>query len=143
MARPTNTQFALAVHVLTLLGAEPDVRKSSETLAASAGSNSVHVRRVLGRLRRAGLVRSRPGPHGGWLVPAPPCGVTLADVWRAVNGDDPVLGLHSANPDCTVGRRIQDALVGVDRRAAAALSAELERTTLGDLVRSTAASDAA
>jgi Rrf2 family protein len=143
MARPTNTQFALAVHVLTLLGAEPDVRKSSETLAASAGSNPVHVRRVLGRLRRAGLVRSRSGPNGGWLVPAPPCDVTLADVWRAVNGDDPVLGLHSANPDCTVGRRIQDALVGVDRRASAALSAELERTTLGDLVRSTAASDAA
>jgi Rrf2 family protein len=143
MARPTNTQFALAVHVLVLLGVDPDARQSSEQLAGSAGSNPVHVRRVLGRLRRAGLVRSRPGPHGGWLVTRPACDTTLADVWRAVNGDDPVLGLHSASPDCTVGQRIQDALVGVDRRAAAALAAELERTTLGDLVRSTAAVDVA
>jgi Rrf2 family protein len=143
VARPTNTQFALAVHVLILLGADPDARQSSELLAASAGSNPVHVRRVLGRLRRAGLVRSRPGPHGGWLAAAAPCDVTLADVWRAVNGDDPVLGLHSANPDCTVGRRIQDALVDVDRRAAAALAVELEQTTLGDLVRSTAAAEVA
>jgi Rrf2 family protein len=141
MARPTNTQFALAVHVLVLLGVDPDARQSSETLAGSAGSNPVHVRRVLGRLRRAGLVRSRPGPHGGWLVTRPAGDTTLADVWRAVNGDDPVLGLHSANPNCTVGQRIQDALVGVDRSAAAALAAELEQTTLGDLVRSTAAAE--
>jgi Rrf2 family protein len=143
MSRPTNTQFALAVHVLTLLAAEPDAMHSSEVLASSAGSNPVHVRRVLGRLRRAGLVRSRPGPHGGWLVVGDACGMTLADVWRAVHGDDPVLGLHSANPNCTVGRRIQGALVEVDRRAADALTAELAHTTLGDLVRSTAASDVA
>jgi len=141
MARPTNTQFALAVHMLTLLTADPATMQSSELLSSSAGSNAVHVRRVLGRLRRAGLVRSRPGPRGGWL-PADGAGATtLADVWRAVNGDDPVLGLHSANPDCTVGQRIQDALTRIDRRAAAALVAELEDTTIDDLVRSTDAAD--
>jgi DNA-binding IscR family transcriptional regulator len=139
---PTNTQFALAVHMLTLLSAETDAMHSSEVLAASAGSNPVHVRRVLGRLRRAGLVRSRPGPHGGWLVDGATCDTTLAEVWDAVHGDDPVLGLHSANPDCVVGQRIQGALVELDRRAARALTAELAETTLGDLVRSTEAAPA-
>jgi Rrf2 family protein len=139
MARPTNTQFALAVHVLTLLGSDLDERHSSEFLADSAGSSAVHVRRVLGGLRRAGLVRSRPGPNGGWQLVAPLRGTTLADVWRAVNGNDPLLGLHSANPACTVGRRIHTALVDVDRRAAAALVAELDHTTLADLVEETAA----
>jgi Rrf2 family protein len=137
VAGPTNTQFALAVHVLILLAAEPDAMHNSEVLASSAGSNPVHVRRVLGRLRRAGLVRSRPGPHGGWLVTGSPCDTTLAEVWRAVHGDDPVLGLHSANPDCTVGQRIQAELGDVDRRAATALVAELEQTTLSDLVART------
>ena len=89
MAQPTNTQFALAVHVLTLLGIDPGTHHSSEFLAGSAGASAVHVRRVLGRLRRAGLVRSRPGPSGGWLVAGELCDTTLADVWRAVNGDDP------------------------------------------------------
>jgi Rrf2 family protein len=137
VAGPTNTRFALAVHVLILLAAEPDARHSSELLASSAGSNPVHVRRVLGRLRRAGLARSRPGPRGGWLVTRSACSTTLAEVWRAVHGDDPVLGLHSANPDCTVGQRIQDELAEVDRRAAGALVRELEHTTLSDLVRRT------
>ena len=132
--QPTNTQFALAVHVLTLLAAEPAERQSSEVLADSAGASPVHVRRVLGRLREAGLVRSRPGPGGGSIGPGPE--TTLAAVWRAVNGADPVLGLHSANPDCTVGQRIQGELVALDRRAQAALVAELERTTLGDLALS-------
>jgi Rrf2 family protein len=139
MARPTNTQFALAVHVLTLLGIDPGAHHSSEFLASSAGASAVHVRRVLGRLRRAGLVRSRPGPSGGWLVTGDLRDTTLADVWHAVNGDDPVLGLHSANPDCADGRRIHAALVDVDRRAAEALVTELEHTTLGDLVSKTRA----
>jgi Rrf2 family protein len=138
MARPTNTQFALAVHVLTLLGSDLDERHSSEFLADSAGASAVHVRRVLGGLRRAGLVRSRPGPNGGWLLVAPLDETTLADVWRAVNGDDPLLGLHSANPACPVGRRIHATLIDVDRRAAEALLAELEQTTLRELVSGTA-----
>jgi Rrf2 family protein len=138
VARPTNTQFALAVHVLTLLGIDPGARHSSEFLASSAGASAVHVRRVLGRLRRAGLVRSRPGPSGGWLVNGDVSATTLADVWHAVNGDDPVLGLHSVNPNCADGRRIHAALVDLDRRAADALIAELEHTTLADLVSETA-----
>jgi DNA-binding IscR family transcriptional regulator len=128
MARPTNTQFALAVHMLTLLTADPQTMQSSDLLASSAGSNPVHV-------------RSRPGPHGGWLPAETVAGTTLGDVWRAVNGDDPVLGLHSASPDCSVGQRIQAALASIDRRAAAALVAELEHTTIDDLVRSTDAAD--
>jgi Rrf2 family protein len=140
---PTNTQFALAVHMLTLLGALPGAMQSSEVLAASAGANPVHVRRVLGRLRRAGLVRSRPGPRGGWLLDGAGSDTTLAEVWDAVHGDDPVLGLHSANPNCDVGQRIQGALAELDRRAAHALTAELATTTLGELVRSTAAIPAA
>jgi Rrf2 family protein len=139
---PTNTQFALAVHMLTLLGAADGAMRNSEALAASAGTNPVHVRRVLGRLRRAGLVRSRPGPHGGWLLDGATCETTLAEVWDAVHGDEPVLGLHSASPDCEAGQRIQGALVELDRRAARALTAELAETTLGDLVRSTAAAPA-
>ena len=73
-------------------------------MASSVGSNPVHIRRVLGRLRAAGLVASRPGPHGGWLLLRSPEETTLADVWRVVNGDDPVLGVHEADPNCPIGR---------------------------------------
>ena len=133
MSRPTNTQFALAVHVLTMLAGLPSELQNSDAMAASAGSNPVHIRRVLGRLRNAGMVSSRPGPHGGWRLLRSPADTTLADVWRAMNGADPVLGLHEASPDCQVGQRIQRSLEAVDRRTLAAIEAELGRTTLAEL----------
>src|SRR3954464_6287240 len=142
VARPTNTQFALGVHMLTLLAGSAPAQLSSEQMAGSAGSNPVHVRRVLGGLRAAGLVTSRPGVGGGWQLAVDPATVTLADVWLVVHGDTPVLGLHGAHPDCAVGQSIQQLLVDVDRRAPAAIAAELETTTIAALVaRATAGAD--
>ncbi len=139
MARPTNTQFAVAVHVLTLLAGAPGQVLPSALLAGSAGANPVHLRRVLGALRRAGLVSSWPGAHGGWQLEHSPDTLTLGDVWRAVQGNDPLLGLHGAAPECAVGQRIQRALGALDRRAARAVEDELARTTIGDLARDTRA----
>ena len=143
VSRPTNTQFAVAVHVLTLLAGTPGAVLSSELMAGSVGANPVHLRRVLGALRRAGLVASRPGAHGGWQLERAAEAVTLGDVWRAVHGGDPLLGLHGAAPECTVGQRIQLALGEVDRRAARAVEEELARTTIHDLARDTRAQELA
>lgn len=139
MAVPTNTRFAVAVHVLTLLSGAPDRVLSSERLGGSAGANPAHVRRVLGTLRRAGIVGSRPGVHGGWQLVRAAEALTLAEVWRAVQGDDPVLGLHGAAPECSVGQRIQRALEEVDRRAARAVEEELAGTTVAQLACDTRA----
>jgi Rrf2 family protein len=133
MARPTNTQFAVAVHVLTMLAGMPGALQSSEEMAASVGTNPVHIRRVLARLREAGLVSSRPGPRGGWQLVAAPERTTLTDVWRVINRADPILGVHAADPSCPIGRRIQADLEAIDRRALAAVEAELAATTLADL----------
>ncbi|HWH96269.1 MAG TPA: Rrf2 family transcriptional regulator [Baekduia sp.] len=130
----TNTQFALGVHMLTLLAGSAPATLSSEQMAGSADSNPVHVRRVLGRLRTAGLVTSKPGVGGGWQLAADPASITLADVWRVVHGDDAILGLRGANPACPVGQSIQGMLVDVDRRAQKAVEDELATTTIAALV---------
>lgn len=135
VARPTNLQFAVVVHVLTYLAGMGDERAiSSDELSASVNTNPVYVRRALGPLREAGLVRSVPGVHGGWELCREPATITLAEVWGLVQGDDPVLGLHGANPKCPVGRDISTALVAIDRGVAAAVSAELAGTTIADLL---------
>src|SRR5439155_1533074 len=87
---PTNTQFSLAVHVLTLLGSQSPALVSSDFLSASANTSPEHVRRVLAPLRRAGLVRSRPGPSGGWQLAGAGCETTLGDIRRGVRGERPV-----------------------------------------------------
>jgi Rrf2 family protein len=134
VANPTNTQFAVAVHVLTLLASTPERTLSSSDMAASANANPVYVRRVLGPLREAGMVASRPGVNGGWQLSLPPAEITLGDVWRAIQGADPILGLHGANPDCEVGQTVHRHLGAIDRRVAAAAEAELDRTSVLDLI---------
>jgi len=134
MPSSTNTQFAVGVHMLTLLadgGPEP---LSSEEMAGSADANPVYVRRVLGRLREAGMVSSRPGVGGGWMLERNPADITLGDVWRAIQGDDRLLGLHEVNPRCEVGQAIQHHLAAVDRRASAAVQSELDQITVAEML---------
>lgn len=133
MSGPANTQFTVAVHAMTLLAAAGGDQLSSEFIAASAGSNPVYVRRVLGRLRRAGFVRSRPGVNGGWQLSRVPAELTLGDVWRVIEGDDGLLGIHQASPDCPQGQDIQRTLAAIDRRASLAVQAELDRISLAEL----------
>lgn len=133
VAQPTNTQFAIGVHMLTLLAAHGSTPTSSEEMAVSGDASPVYVRRVLGRLRDAGLVASRPGVGGGWVLRRPPQQITLADVWRAIQGNDRLLGLHDVNPGCAIGQQIHRNLADVERRAASAIEAELDQLTIIDM----------
>lgn len=135
MSRPTNTQFAVGVHVLTLLAGRPDQPMSSDATTDSVNASPVYVRRVLGQLREAGLVMSRSGPNGGWTLARTPADITLGDVWRAIQGTDPVLALHTPAPDCTVGRSVHSTLADLERRTARAVEDELDSVTMQDVVR--------
>ena len=111
MSSPTNTRFSVAYHALSLLASIPDEPVSSELLAVSVGSSPVYLRRVLGLLRRAGLVESRPG---------------------AVQGEEPVLGVHGPPPGCPVGGSVQARLAEVEQRVSHAIEAALAAQTVAD-----------
>lgn len=135
MSRSTNTQFAVAVHVLTYLAGIHDGRPaSSDELSQSTNVNPVYIRRVLGPLREAGLVRSRPGSHGGWELAADPARISLDLVWRQLQGTDPVLGLHEPDPSCTTGRSVQKSLVALDQEVAGAIAGSLRHVTVAHLL---------
>jgi Rrf2 family protein len=135
MSQPTNTRFAVAVHLLTLLAqAAPGELLDSSALAISPAASPVHVRRVLGSLRAAGLVESWQGAHGGWALARPAQEIDLGQVWLAVNGEDPLLGVHSPDPNCPEGRRVQANLRSLDRRALEAMLAEIRSETVADMV---------
>ncbi|KPI32859.1 transcriptional regulator, BadM/Rrf2 family [Actinobacteria bacterium OV320] len=135
MARSTNTQFAVAVHVLTMLAGVTDGRAmSSEELSKSANVNAVYVRRVLGHMRNAGLVRSRPGVNGGWELVADAAQIKLREVWQVLQGDEPVLGLHGPDPTCVTGRSVQKSLASIDRTVADAVATALGYFTVQDVL---------
>ncbi|MFJ7217425.1 Rrf2 family transcriptional regulator [Amycolatopsis sp. NPDC098790] len=129
-----NTQFALGVHVLTMLASMAPEILVSDALAESAHVNPVQIRRVLGRFRQAGLIASRPGAGGGSQLIRDPATITLGDVWRIVQGESHVLGSYAGDAHCPVGQRIESWMADIDRRARQAIQDELQKTTIKQLV---------
>jgi Rrf2 family protein len=130
-----NSRFAIATHVLTLLASSEGESLTSEYMASSVNTNPVVIRRVLGRLRDANLVRSHPGPGGGWHLARPARGITLRDVYRAVEGEG-LFAMHASepNPRCPVGTSIQEILIARFDDAQLAMEAALQRTRISHLL---------
>ncbi len=124
------TRFSIAVHILSFLGIRGGENHTSEEMAWSIGVNAVVVRRIMGMLRRAGLVRTRQG-HAGAELARPVSEITLLDVMRAVETKQEAFSIHSnPDPNCPIGSRIQSALEVVGDRVQTAMEQELERTTI-------------
>jgi DNA-binding IscR family transcriptional regulator len=133
------TRFAVAIHILLLLastdrqGAKPrEGAATSFWLAARVNTNPVVVRRISGRLARAGLMRVRRGA-GGAALARPAAAITLEDIWCAVNGEDarPLMGLHlPAREGQDRDGRVQSVLAAAFREAEAAFRDGLRRITL-------------
>lgn len=79
-----NSRLSLALHTLSHMTSEPNRVRTSADIAKHAGTNPVVVRRVLGKLREAGLVSSEKGHAGGWRLAKAADSITLADVYLAL-----------------------------------------------------------
>jgi DNA-binding IscR family transcriptional regulator len=125
-----SSRFSVAVHVLSLLALHEPARDgllTSERMAGSVNTNPVVIRRILGQLKKAGLVEVRPA-SGGTFLTRPPAVISLLDVYRAVEVVEAgqLFSVHERpNPACTVGRYIQAALDTTLQRAQTALEQEL------------------
>jgi Rrf2 family protein len=131
-----SSRFSVGVHVLTLLATNPPGELlTSDRMAGSVNTNPVVIRRILGQLKKAGLVEVRAAA-GGTYLRRDPATITLLDVYRAVDVVEARLfSVHEhPNPQCVVGRNIQAALDGTLARAQAALEQELAVTTLAQVV---------
>jgi len=136
-----NSRLTIAVHALAWLAFAQQQgrdRLTSDQVAASVNTNPVIIRRSLGDLRRAGLVRVRRGAEAGWSLARRPEDITMLAVYDAVRGEH-LFAMHHAEPNlkCPVGRGIQPALRGLYRGAERALREELAGTSIADVLRET------
>ncbi|MBR7825710.1 Rrf2 family transcriptional regulator [Actinospica sp. MGRD01-02] len=133
-----NSRLTIAAHALAWMGLNERMGgevATSEQIANSVNTNPVVIRRLLGELREAGLVESRRGAGAGWRLRRAPESISLAEVYRAVEGG-PLFALHAAAPNqrCPVGHGIRAALTPVYEDAEAALRAQLGRTSVADVL---------
>ena len=136
----TSCRFAFAVHVLAMLALQRAAGGAcSDKLAKSVNTNPVVIRRLLSRLRKAGLVTTRKGSTGGATLCGKPEAIPLDAVYRAVELA-PSFGTHRQKPNqrCPVGAGIERVLDEVFSSAQTALESELARRSLGDVLQAMA-----
>ena len=132
-----NSQFAVGIHILTALAYKQESADpiTSEQLAESVTTNPVVIRRIMGDLRRANLVKSQSGVSGGWRLTRQPDQITLFDIYQAVQKKTAFALPHQRpNPECPVGSKISLALQTVFEEAEAAMERQLSERTIADVL---------
>lgn len=79
-----TSEFCVAVHALVFLNHKGGT-VSSEELAQNICTNPARVRKVMAKLKRAGLVETKEGADGGYLFEENPAKVSLETVSQALN----------------------------------------------------------
>jgi Rrf2 family protein len=132
----TNSRFAVAVHVLTLMAWSGEEPLKSEQVAESVNTNPVVIRRMLCELAEAGLVVSQTGSLGGSRLASDPAKTTLLDIYQALECGG-VFSLHRQPPsrDCPVGVNIETVLGDVLLEVDSAVEAVLAKITIRDVVQ--------
>ncbi|HEU4870685.1 MAG TPA: Rrf2 family transcriptional regulator [Pyrinomonadaceae bacterium] len=132
----TNSRFAVAVHVLSLMAWSGEEPLKSEQVAESVNTNPVVIRRMLLELADAGLVVSQTGSLGGSRLANDPSKTTLLDVYRALEYGG-VFSLHRQPPsrDCPVGVNIETVLGEVLSEVDSAVEQVLGKITIDDVVQ--------
>ncbi|GGP14923.1 Rrf2 family transcriptional regulator [Oceanobacillus neutriphilus] len=134
---PISSRFAVGIHILTLIEVEKDKVISSESLAKSVNTNPAVIRKIMGMLKKAGLINIQPGIAGAQLA-KDFSKITLLDVYKAVNvvKDKELFAVHeNPNPDCIVGKNIQHSIEQYFFSAQTALEKVLEDVTIEDVVK--------
>ncbi|MGH7171406.1 MAG: Rrf2 family transcriptional regulator [Gemmataceae bacterium] len=114
---PKTAEYALRAAVM--LARSPEQAHSADEIAESVHMPRRYAHKVLQALVRARLVRSQPGPGGGYSLIRPPEALSILDVVAAI---EPIarirrcpLGLKSHTSLCPLHRELDDAAAAMER----------------------------
>ena len=129
-----NTRFAVSVHILAYLAYRQGSAVPSAEIASSVDTNPVVIRRLLSALVKTRLVSAQKGATGGFTLALAPEGISLLDIYRAVE-PRPAHGMRRFAPNhkCPVGAKIEAILHGVFLKAQAGMEHELSQVTLAQV----------
>lgn len=131
----TNTQFAIATHIMAALGHAAGKEVNSAEIAGSVNTSSSFVRRILAKLSKAGLVKTATGKGGSCWLARPARRISLLDIYRAVEAPK-AFAIHQypAEKQCPVSCGIKPALSRVLAETQQAIEGSLSRTSLAKVI---------
>lgn len=130
-----NTRFALAVHCAGLIAFGDRKTVTSLSIAHSAGTNPVVVRRIVGQLVKAGIVDMRKGQGGGAMLARPAGKISLGEIYRAVERC-PLLAVpeFGEKTPCSIAQLAAPVLRFFFGEAERAMVARLDKTRLSEVL---------
>ncbi|UPK42399.1 Rrf2 family transcriptional regulator [Paenibacillus pabuli] len=130
-----SSRFSIAVHTLSLVAVVPN-ECTGDYIAKSVNTNPVIIRRIMSKLKQAGLIEVRPGVGGASLL-KDPADITLLDIYRALEvvEDGELFNFHKhPNPNCPVGSMIEQTLRAELIEAQLAMEQRLKRVTIQQMM---------
>ena len=134
-----SSRFTMAIHMFACIDTFKNQKMTSDFMAGSIGTNPVIIRKLLQKLKAAGLITVSRGT-GGVEVTRPLEEITFLDIYKAVESvpEEALFHVHeNPNPLCPVGRNIHHVLDDKLERVQAAMEKELAAITLADVKRDT------
>lgn len=132
-----STRLSAAIHILVnvALAERAGQPVSSAGIAKSLAANPSQVRQIMVKLRKGGLIRTSQGSARSTLARSAK-DITMLDVYRAIEGEAPLLHLSTAvNPECGTGQNVQAAIGKRFDQVQTCAEREMGGITLDDIVR--------
>ncbi len=131
-----SSRFTIALHIFTCAEVFKDQCKvTSDFLASSINTNPVIIRKILGQLSKAGLIKVLRGT-GGIEITRSLKEITFYDVYKAVDSVEGGSLFHfhdNPSPECPVGRNIHRLLDGKLQAIQEAMEEKMRGYTIADL----------
>lgn len=128
---PKTAEYAL--RAVVCLALEPGRAASAEHLAEATKVPRRYLNKVLQELVRDGLVRSQPGPGGGYSLAKSPHAMSILDVVQAVAPLERIercpLGLRSHTTLCPLHKELDRVYAETEKAFATVRIAQLVRST--------------
>lgn len=129
-----STKLSDTLHILAFLSLGADERLSSVRIAKSVKTNPAYIRQLMVSLKNAGIITNTQGQANASLT-RPPEEITMLDVYRAVEGNKPLLHMDvDTNPECGVGIHIQLSIADFYQEVQLAAEEKMASITLRDIL---------
>ena len=132
----TNSSFSIAVHALVYLNHMEKVL-SSEELAQNVCTNPVLIRKVMSKLKKAGLVDTKGGNNGGYIFIADADKLTLEQVAEAIDAKFVGSPWRSGdmNKECLIASGMGEIMQNIYRQLDENCKKSLHGITVADIDR--------
>jgi len=90
---------SIAIHSMVLI-ARANESLNAVKIAEFTGFSKNHIAKVLQRLVKSDLLKSVRGPSGGFTIKKDPVGISLLDIYQAIEGPIELTDCPLANENC-------------------------------------------